>query len=557
MSGELPEWLPVAITLLSLAVGVVWLLGKGRPGAGFHARGPPGKAVSRLLQEHESSTAAGEEPDSHGCRTQPSYRDSAPAMLVKSTPASSAPVALRYTLAATRTLPLGSASGGAEIWEVLSVDDASALLSGCPKDSLICSSFSLVHAEGAAAQASALQELAGAEPAGLVFATVDIGLSPEVAAWAGVSVPLVRILRPDGSIIDDVPATDVGKGVLHQRVLSLAATLAKEAVCKLEKLAERFPGALCDQLTHPPLKADIERMRRHGQETLKAAAASDADHEVFSALCTSSRPGGARVARVREVVALARLVRGLPAGRALPLLDLARRLAAQKTLGLGEPGGHEAVELLLDAVCCHGFDGESLNLACASLALHFVSGCFLHHDLQEALLPVVAKLVSSTNATWAGIWDLSGASFPGGSAAARAREAGAAVLLNASVALRTARFRAQHAQILAAALEALHREAGDERLSLAVGNLLAVGGGRDDAKRALQAQPLAPLRALAAAVFRGDLDGPDGCAFPMAWRPEPPPRSGEEGRPAAPGAAHRRPPRGAIPARHRRQRGGG
>ena len=41
-----------------------------------------------------------------------------------------------------------------------------------------------------------------------------------------------------------------------------------------------------------------------------------------------------------------------------------------------------------------------------------------------------------------------------------------------------------------------------------------IPGDSEDAKRALQAQPLASLRPLAAALLRGDLNGPDGRAFP-------------------------------------------
>mmetsp|Transcript_58464 Transcript_58464/g.92423 ORF Transcript_58464/g.92423 Transcript_58464/m.92423 type:complete len:102 (+) Transcript_58464:3-308(+) len=98
----------------------------------------------------------------------------------------------------------------------------------------------------------------------------------------------------------------------------------------------------------------------------------------------------------------------------------------------------------------------------------------------------------------------------------------------------------------------------NEHINLAVGNLLAVGGTGDDAKRVLQAQPLPNLRPLAAALYRGELDGPDGGAFPLAWQPEVKPIA-ESGGGAANGedAPRPAPRRGRIPARHRGRMGGG
>merc|ERR1712110_626159 len=82
----------------------------------------------------------------------------------------------------------------AEIWEVCSPEDAGALMSGCPMESVICCSFSVAYADGMEAQSKALRELAAAQPAGLVFASVDMKESPEVATWAGATKPGCRLV---------------------------------------------------------------------------------------------------------------------------------------------------------------------------------------------------------------------------------------------------------------------------------------------------------------------------------------------------------------------------
>lgn len=463
----------------------------------------------------------------------------------------SGPVGRRYRLADPRALPPLRGGPPAPFWDIQSAEDAGALLSGCPLDCVVCCGFSAPYADGMKAQAAALEELAAAVPAGFVFATVDIKASPEVANWAGVSSPMVRLLEPDGRVVAEVRSTDVAKGALHQAVLSHAAVIAKAAEPKLEALAQKYPKALHAEAVAMPAGTDCEKMRQRGLESLDRFGARSADTEAFTALCSCCVAGSSRTPRVREVASLAKSLRQLPIGDVLPLLDLARRLAARKLLAGGEPGTREALELLLDAALCRGLEDESVDLTRASLAVQFVSNCLLPETLREALLPVVGQLVSADG--WLAAW-----SPPDGTPAAavsRSRDAAASLLLNASVALRRARCRAENAGLLQAATVALQALPENERLNLACGNLLAVGGGAEEAKRVLQAQPLPPLRSLAAAVFRGDLADEESRAFPEVWRPrQPPPGGGDEGGGGRP-AGNRRP--GAVPARARRRLGGG
>merc|ERR1719375_422066 len=96
-------------------------------------------------------------------------------------------------------------------------------------------------------------------------------------------------------------------------------------------------------------------MKQRGVETLEQPGAGTTDKELFLALCGCC--DGVRVARVREVAGLARMLRNIPAtGEAceVPLLDLARRLVAAGTLGGSEPGAREALEQLLDAALVRG-----------------------------------------------------------------------------------------------------------------------------------------------------------------------------------------------------------
>ncbi|CAE8620700.1 unnamed protein product [Polarella glacialis] len=356
------------------------------------------------------------------------------------------------------------------------------------------------------AQDRALRQLAAAQPAGLVFASVDIGEAPEVAAWAGVKEPEVRLLQPEGVLLLRLTPTEVRQGALHTHALALAGELAAAAVRKLGALAARFPGALHDQVVLPSLPK-VDKMQQHGLQTIQEVfGASSAEEEAFASLCQCCHKASA-LARVRSVAALARLVRRLPPDvPAVPFLDLCRRLTALKLIGAGEPGAREALELLLDAVLRRGLEVDrDVNSPRSGvgvmLALQCVASCFAASPaLAEALLPMVVDVV--TEATWTELWQESSFGQGLGRDRERGREAAAMLLLNASVALRSARLRASQSELLRAALAAL--KASPE----------AVGGSADDAKVALQAQPRAPLRALAAAVFRGELDGPVAVAPP-------------------------------------------
>jgi len=230
--------------------------------------------------------------------------------------------------------------------------------------------------------------------------------------------------------------------------------------------------------------------------------------------------------------------------------DLARRLAGQKLLGGTDPGAAEALERLLDAVLRCTFDVKCSDVSHTMLALHFVVNCFAWEHLREPLLPVVGQLIRTGR--WADIWSASSAH--------KSQEAAAALLLNSSIVLRSACCRVEQAGILKASIDALHRMPENAHLNLAIGNLLVIGGEPEDAKRVLQAQPLPSLRPLAAALFRGELDGqPEGRAFPGAWKAEAS-TSGTQAEPGSQGSDEprlRRPPRAAIPARHRRMRRGG
>eukprot|EP00927_Polykrikos_kofoidii_P040917 TRINITY_DN34886_c0_g2_i2.p1 TRINITY_DN34886_c0_g2~~TRINITY_DN34886_c0_g2_i2.p1 ORF type:complete len:523 (+),score=83.70 TRINITY_DN34886_c0_g2_i2:50-1570(+) len=459
----------------------------------------------------------------------------------------------RYRLSDPRALPPLRDGPPAPLWDVQSTEDVGALLSGCSGDSVICCGFSAPYADGMKAQATALQELAAAVPAGFVFATVDIRAFPEVASWAGVSCPMVRIYEPDGSVVAEVRSTDIASGALHQAVLSQAAVIAKAAQPKLEALALKYPKTFHTEVMAIPVGADCEKMRQQGLDVLQRFGASAADVDAFTALCSCCGVGSTRTPRVREVASLAKSLRQLPVGDVLPLLDLARRLAARKALGGGEPGAWEALELLLDAALCRGLEEKSVDLTRASIAVQFASNCFLVEALREAVLPVVGQLVSTD--AWLATW-VSPEGDRQSPGVRRSRDAATALLLNASIALRSARCRAEHAGLLQATTLALHAMPDNERLNLAAGNILAVGGGAEEAKRVLQTQPLQPLRSFAAAVFRGDLEDEESRAFPEVWRPEQPPHGGGDGGGGA-GTGDRRPPRGRVPARARRRLGGG
>jgi len=460
-----------------------------------------------------------------------------------------------YRLARHDMLPPLPCNISAEIWEVCTPEDAGALLDGCPFNAVICCSFTWPYADGMEAQDRALKQLAKAQPAGFVFAAVNMKAAPEVATWAGVSTPLVRLMMPDGSVIEDIRPPHTGNGELQKKVLGLAAQTAKLAAPKLEKLAQKYPGALHDEVHIAALKGDTQKMQQRGLELLNRLQATVAEEEAFKALCQlCSLSRGGCSARVRHVVAVTQLVRRVRVEDAVPLFDLARRLASVKALGGSDPGALEALELLLDAVLGTSLNLQSFDATCCSLALQCLTGCFGQVDLHEALLPVVGQVVRTD--AWGQIWDTEGAAERKTTAV---EVAASTLLLNASVALRSARWRAEHQGLLAAAVDVLRCSPANEQVSLAVGNLLAVGSSEEQGKRTLQAQPQRPtLRTLAAAVFHGELEGPDGAAFPAAWSPpEPAAAALGAGQQAGDAPGWRRPPRAAIPARHRVRRGGG
>lgn len=180
------------------------------------------------------------------------------------------------------------------------------------------------------------------------------------------------------------------------------------------------------------------------------------------------------------------------------------------------------------------------------LALQVLANCFHQAVVGEALLPVVVEMM--TMPVWQALWLSSCPDKP----LDRARDAAATLLLNASVMLRGAKLRASHRPLLRHSITALKVMPQDERVNWAVGNLLAMGGGPEDAKETLQAQPRSSLRMLAAAIFHGQLDGPEGAAFPDVWHP---PDSGGAPPGGPPGEPGRR-PRAPIPGRYRRRGGG-
>ena len=101
----------------------------------------------------------------------------------------------------------------------------------------------------------------------------------------------------------------------------------------------------------------------------------------------------------------------------------------------------------------------------------------------------------------------------------RCREAACQLLINSSVILRRCKIRATLRPLLKQGIQALKVMPQCSEANLTVGNLLATAGTREDAKETLQAQPLKPLRLLAAGIYHGDLENPKGTAFPAAWNP--------------------------------------
>jgi len=287
------------------------------------------------------------------------------------------------------------------------------------------------------------------------------------------SSPMVRLIEPDGTVLAEIRTQDVAKGILHQAVLDRAAVIGKAAESKLQAMSASYPKALHAEPYLIPVAADIEKMRQNGLGALERSGAAAPDVEVFTALCQCC--SGSRAARTRELASFAKSLRACP--EPLPLMDLARRLAAKKALGGGEPGAREALELLLDAAICRGMHDETADLTRASLALQLLSNCYVLNDLREALLPMTGQLV--TTSAWIAAWRQVGAAAAGASGAVtRFLDAASALILNASVALRTARCRSEHGGLLAAGVAALQISPQNERINLAVGNLLAVGPSR-------------------------------------------------------------------------------
>lgn len=580
--AELQVWLSALALLLPLLLSICVLQPRNLFGAGCRPRGtanPLAASQSEILTQAPTLVA----PASRALAAP------APAPVVgperEPTPATSerattmatsncryrlSPHSLFSTAASTRSETVGvgetkSGSGcGTDIWEIRSAEDAGDLLAGCPIDCVVCCSFIKKYADGMMAQDRAMKELASAQPAGLVFATVDIQAAPEVADWAKVREPEVRLLQPDGVLLARLTPGEVRQGALHSQALNIASGLAAAAKEKLDKLAKKFPQALHDQPAILVAKDSMDKMQQNGTDSIRQAFSADSvEGDAFQSLCQNCLKASAP--RVRHVASLARTIRQLPNECLVPFLDLSRRLAGLKLLGSGDPGAREALELLLDASLQRSLENEQkggYSTECppghtkatpgpqVMLALQCLANCFGEPSLGEALLPVVVTVLKSDG--WLSVWHQP-ATFEVSKNIERAREAGATLLLNASVALRSSRLRASHQALLHGAIAALRSAPGHERLNLAAGNLLAMGGAVEDAKACLQAQPLPPLRALAAAVFRGELDGPDGCAFPAVWQPESPAGAGAQ----SADAPQRRPGRAAIPARHRRRIGGG
>jgi len=554
----LPDWLwPLGVTILVLLLGQALLQRFGTHGAGACAGSGQPQTVADadidVSQEDNGQQQLAQAPSQCSIREVSKDDDAETAEAPKAPEAYSArpaPAKLRFRLVRAPELPALPPNASADVWEVCSTEDANALLGGCPAASTLCCSFTVPYADGMNAQRAEIDELAAAQLAGLEFATVDMRAFPEAAAWAMVETPLVRLMEPDGTFVADFKPAEVKQGFLRKKVLSIAANSGREAESKLQQLALRYPGGLSNTFVDVPISnSTTQKMQQNGVDVLLRLGGTVAQKDGFGALCQASELQ--RIARVSDVAGLARILYTFPVSDLLPFLDVARRLPGQKLLGGSNPGATEALERLLDAVLRCGFNDNCSVPAHPMLALHFVVNCFVYEDLREELLPVVGQLVRSK--IWASTWG------PAGSA--KTREAAVALLLNASIVLRSACCRVQYPGILKAAIDSLGCLPDNVRLNLAVGNLLAVGGQPDDAKRVLQAQPLPSLRPLAAALLRDELDGqPEGRAFPGAWVDG---SSDGRLRPAAQdsgddnAARLQRPPRAAVPARHRGRRGGG
>ncbi|CAE7245255.1 ITGB1BP2 [Symbiodinium sp. CCMP2456] len=525
-------WLALAILILGLLLG--GRLALSRPRAG----GQQGQ--SRLLSESSQMQ--------EGYVSEPGRKEAVPSQsdrpVSKSLRYQLTPDLLAGTQADSSEGREGSASASSLVWDVQSTEDAAALLAACPLDLVIACSFQRAYAPHYLAQQEAVRKLAEAQPAGMAFACVDLSCK-DVAEWAGVREPEVRLLQPDGSVMARLNPQEVKAGALHKLALDKAKGLAKSAEQKLDALSERFPNALRSELDICLPRDSLEKMQQNAVDTVqKMYGCESPEAEMVDTLCRTCQKGSAP--RPRLIAGLAKIIRASDTKSSIPFLDLGRRLAGLKLCGGAEPGAQEALELLLDSSLCK-VDSESPGPGpCMMLALQLLANCFHQPSLAEALLPVVAQFVQAP--AWPVLWS----EAPGTSQSHldKARDAAAIMLLNASVVLRQARLRATHAPLLEHSVLALKRCPSDQRLNWTVANLLAMGGGVDEAKSVLQAQPMTPLRLLAAAVFNDQLSGPDSVAFPAAWHP---PTTSTA---MAPANDQRRRPGRAIPARHRRRGGG-
>ena len=67
----------------------------------------------------------------------------------------------------------------------------------------------------------------------------------DVADWATVKDPEVRLLQPDGTLLERFLPAAVASGQLHRVAMVKAQELANEGIKKLELLALKFPGKVC------------------------------------------------------------------------------------------------------------------------------------------------------------------------------------------------------------------------------------------------------------------------------------------------------------------------
>lgn len=85
----------------------------------------------------------------------------------------------RFRLTPKDLLSSAGDDGTGKLWEVRNAKDAANLLAGCPMDTIIACSFHRAYAEHGGAQDRAMRQLAEAQPAGMVFALVDMQLGCE------------------------------------------------------------------------------------------------------------------------------------------------------------------------------------------------------------------------------------------------------------------------------------------------------------------------------------------------------------------------------------------